>query len=168
MATEDGSVRITPREIYETLQTVKTNVDLLVLGFDDIRKNDTDHETRIRVIEHRVWAIPSAAVLLAIASLVVAILSLHSGSHTPTPTNLGVGPSVTAPAAQKPHTSPVSVAQPVRAQTPATVARTPETPAPARSQPVTSKPAPVTPVTVPARVVDLVSRLSSLSPKLPP
>lgn len=166
MATEDGSVRITPREIYETLQGVKTNVDLLVLGFDEIRKNDADHESRIRVIEKRVWAIPSAAVLLAIASLVVAILSLRA--HEPTPTNLGTGPSVTTPAAQKPATSPVSVAQPVPASTPATGTRSPEATVQPRSAPVTSKPAPVVPTLPTKPVIDLVSRLSKLVPKLPP
>lgn len=133
-ARDDGAIRITLRDVYERVEGVKTNVELLVWSAAVAEKTQTDHEARIRVIEKRVWAIPSAAVLIAAASLIVALLSMHSGAHPSTPTNLGAGPSVTAPAARSPQTSSVNVP----ASTPATAARASETPVRRRSVPVTT------------------------------
>lgn len=160
MAPDDGSIRITPRDVYETVRRVETNVELLVWSAAVAEKTQADHEARLRAVEHRVWAIPSAAVLLAIASLVVAILSLYHG-HTPAPASVGAASTVTVP--ERTHRAPVSASQPVRAQTPAPAAHLSQTAAHAPVTVVSHKPAPVTvPVTAPAPVVDLVKRLASL------
>jgi hypothetical protein len=200
---DDGTVRITLRDVYETAQRVEHSVGLLVLGFEQLKSASGDHESRLRAIEadekaaavlvagaaidkrttedhevrlrgveRKVWSIPSFAVLIGVAALVVSILSIGA-NRAPAPTSNGARTPITAPAPQthatSPHTSPTIV----RAQSPTTVAQTRQTGTqspPKTTSPTTSPPAPVVtvpalPVTVP--VIDLVSRLTSLASRLP-
>lgn len=39
------------------------------------KKADDDHETRLRAVERKVWAIPSAAAIISIAAIVVEYLA---------------------------------------------------------------------------------------------
>lgn len=173
-AQDDGAVRITLRDIFDKVEATERNVSLLVLGFDAAQKTSADHEARLRAVEKRVWAIPSAAILLAAASLVVALLSLHAGERPSTPTNLGAPSSTPTTVAPRPVAQkPVSVVEHSKAQTIARARRTHETSVQAPVTPVSTHPpaspivAPVAPVAKP--VIDLVSRLSTiLSGRAPP
>lgn len=44
-----------------------------------------DHEKRIRAVEKKIWSIPSIAVVVAIAALVVSIFALPQLNHNNTP-----------------------------------------------------------------------------------
>lgn len=165
MAPDDGSVRITAREIYDTLQHVKSSVDLLVLGVDELRKGGTDHEVRLRSVERKVYAIPSFAVLIAVAGLVVSILTL-SGRE---PSNVQTARApITTPSTQPHATAPVSPTTADRARTPEAIVQTPEKPA--QSTPTTTPPRStptvptLPPIAVPAPVLTLAQRLEALVP----
>jgi hypothetical protein len=82
--TEDlGIVHIGAREIYD--EVVSMRGDLGRIGGELSRISDSDastqetladHESRLRQAERRLWAIPTAATLLAAGSLIVAIIAL--------------------------------------------------------------------------------------------
>lgn len=69
-----GGVSIGAREIYDEVKEVGRKVDRLVDAHDEIRQDVADHETRIRSLERGRWPLPSIAVLVAIGSLIVALL----------------------------------------------------------------------------------------------
>ncbi|MEU6246424.1 hypothetical protein [Glycomyces sp. NPDC047010] len=78
-----GTVTIGAREIYD--EVVSMRGDLGRFGGELSRISDADettqenladHEDRLRQMERRLWAIPTAATLLAVGSLVVAIIAL--------------------------------------------------------------------------------------------
>lgn len=76
-----GGVSIGAREIYDEVKsaraevrTVGSKVDRLVDAHDEVQKDVADHETRIRSLERGRWPLPSLAVLVAIGSMVVALL----------------------------------------------------------------------------------------------
>lgn len=69
-----GGVQIGAREIYDEVKSVGSKLDRLADAHDEIGKDVVDHETRIRSLERGRWPLPSIAALVAVASLVVAIL----------------------------------------------------------------------------------------------
>lgn len=69
-----GGVQIGAREIYDEVKEVGRKVDRLVDAHEEIRTDVADHESRIRSLERGRWPLPSIAALVAVASLVVAIL----------------------------------------------------------------------------------------------
>lgn len=69
-----GGVQIGAREIYDEVKEVGRKVDRLVDAHEEIRTDVADHESRIRSLERMRWPLPSIAALVAVASLVVAIL----------------------------------------------------------------------------------------------
>lgn len=69
---EDTYVRVTLRDVYQELRKVSDVVTGLALDSSRV----DDHETRIRTVERRVWALPSLATIIALASLAVAILTV--------------------------------------------------------------------------------------------
>jgi flagellar basal body-associated protein FliL len=78
-----GSVTIGAREIYDQLVRLGTELGRVVAQLarlsdaDETTQNTLkDHEHRIRNAERRLWAIPTAATLLATGSLIVAIVAL--------------------------------------------------------------------------------------------
>lgn len=73
-----GPVVIGAREVYDAVMRLTGTVERLVDGHADTDRHLTDHEARIRALERARWPLPSIAVLVAIASLVVAALALSS------------------------------------------------------------------------------------------
>lgn len=69
-----GSVRIGPRQIYDLALSTSVKVDVLLTQHGDLAKDSADHEVRIRNLEKRQWPLPTLAVLVAIASLVLSAL----------------------------------------------------------------------------------------------
>lgn len=93
-----GPVVITSRDIYDALirlqETVSRLVDQNVGHADDIRDHETrlravedvrpaprikDLEERVRGVEARLWPLPAASLLIAAASLAVALLPRLTG-----------------------------------------------------------------------------------------
>ena len=74
-----GPVYIGPREIYDQLVRLTATVDRLVAQHDDVGKDIADHEARLRALERARWPLPSLAVLVSIASLVLAFFALRGG-----------------------------------------------------------------------------------------
>lgn len=92
--TNDGPVVVTQARIYELLLGIDSSVKLLTADVVTARATITDHEQRLREIEQRedlsrrvaemertvkslqqrVWAIPSASVLIAAAALSVTLI----------------------------------------------------------------------------------------------
>ena len=57
-------------KLVEVLTRMETKLDAFI-------DKSNDHETRIRSLEKRVWAIPSAGLLLEILGTVIMYLSIH-------------------------------------------------------------------------------------------
>lgn len=69
-----GSVVITSREIYDAVVRLTGRVDVLITQQNETSKDLTDHENRLRTLERARWPLPSAAVLISVASLALALL----------------------------------------------------------------------------------------------
>ncbi|WP_067184654.1 hypothetical protein [Microtetraspora niveoalba] len=74
-----GPVTIGAREIYDELKTVGSKLDKVDSKVDGIVTDVTDHETRIRALERARWPLPSLAALVALGSLILAIISFTRG-----------------------------------------------------------------------------------------
>lgn len=74
-----GPVTIGAREIYDELKTVGVKVDRVDSKVDGIVAEVADHETRIRALERGRWPLPSLAALVALASLILAVISFLQG-----------------------------------------------------------------------------------------
>ncbi len=77
-----GPVHIGAREIYDQLLATDRKVDgirgevaQVAQAHGELVADLTDHEARIRTLERGRWPLPSLAALVAVASLVLAILS---------------------------------------------------------------------------------------------
>ena len=88
-----GPITIGPREIFAEVVQLRRATERLVDRVDDVvrdvgdhetrlraleasdaAKTVSDHEARIRAIERTRWPLPSLAALIAVASLIVAII----------------------------------------------------------------------------------------------
>lgn len=76
----DGDVRVTLRDVYNAVNSIKSTVDDLSKKYELqalAALQDTaavkDHEIRIRFLERWAWSIPAAAVT-AIASAIIALI----------------------------------------------------------------------------------------------
>ena len=83
MAAPDAPLVITLRDVYDAVTRLSERVTVLagqVEGlhgrFDRSDKHRDDHEARLRALERRQWPIPSAALLVSIAAVVVAVISI--------------------------------------------------------------------------------------------
>lgn len=72
-------VQIGAREIYDELKTVGVKVDHVSSQLDGVVQDVADHETRLRVLERSRWPLPSLAALVALASLILTIISFMQG-----------------------------------------------------------------------------------------
>jgi hypothetical protein len=61
-------------EIFAELVRLRASVDRLVAREDETTKDVVDHEARLRALERARWPLPSLAVLVSLASLVLALL----------------------------------------------------------------------------------------------
>ena len=57
------------REQKEILNTILSRLDVMTNNADTQAERIRDHEKRLRDLERRIWALPSAATLIALASL---------------------------------------------------------------------------------------------------
>ena len=72
---DDGThVGITVLDVYQQLVRLQTTVDLGFAKQDQHGLTLADHEARLRIIERNRWPLASVTALVALASLVVAIL----------------------------------------------------------------------------------------------
>lgn len=62
------------KEIYDQVVQLRTVVEQLAARFDETGKDVVDHEARLRALERARFPLPSLAVLVSIASLVLALL----------------------------------------------------------------------------------------------
>jgi hypothetical protein len=69
-----GTVTITAREIYDAVLTLTGRVDALIAQQGEVAEDVRDHETRIRSLEKARWPLPSLAILVSVAGLVIAVL----------------------------------------------------------------------------------------------
>lgn len=61
-------------ELIRTLTRIEAKLDHLAETYTSHLTDHADHETRIRSLEKRVWAIPSMAVIIAIASAIMTFI----------------------------------------------------------------------------------------------
>lgn len=69
-------VVVTAREIYDAVVRLTGRVDVLITQQQEDRRDLQDHEQRIRGLERGRWPLPSAALLVALASAGAAVVSL--------------------------------------------------------------------------------------------
>lgn len=69
-----GSVTISAREIYDAVMRLTTRVETALERGDRTAERVEDHEARIRSLEQLRWPLPSAAVLLSLVGLIIAIV----------------------------------------------------------------------------------------------
>lgn len=74
-----GPVQIGAREIYDELKTVGVKVDHVSSQLDGVVADVADHENRLRALERSRWPLPSLAALVAVASLILAVISFTRG-----------------------------------------------------------------------------------------
>ena len=78
---EDHEIRVTLRDVYNKVENhakeasaMNAKLDLYI-GLNTAKElKIEDHETRLRVVERWVYAMPSMAMIISVAGLVVAVL----------------------------------------------------------------------------------------------
>ena len=70
-----GSVVIGPKEIYDAVQHVSSQMELMQQQMAEQGRRGDDHEARLRSLEKGRWPLPSLAVLISIASVVTLLLT---------------------------------------------------------------------------------------------
>lgn len=80
MTVTDHEIRITLRDVYDTQQAqIKTMAEMsakldLYIGLNtDKQKLVVDHESRLRSMERKIYALPGGATIIGLVGLVVAI-----------------------------------------------------------------------------------------------
>lgn len=69
-----GLVVVTAREIYDAVVRLTGRVDVLIEQQATATTELADHENRIRTLERARWPLPSVGVVLAVLSLIVALI----------------------------------------------------------------------------------------------
>lgn len=69
-------VTIGLKEIYDQLLVLTTKVEVMLGNQADADERITDHEGRLRTLERARWPLPTLGALLALASVVVAVIAL--------------------------------------------------------------------------------------------
>lgn len=91
-------IRITPKEVYDSVQKLKGSIDAALHQFatlkgeienvrDDVKENKTrldatlnDHENRLRFLEKGRWPLASVTVLLAAGALLLGVINLFANA----------------------------------------------------------------------------------------
>jgi hypothetical protein len=71
-------IRITPKEVYDSVLALKGSVDTSIGELRDIKKDLEDHEDRIRLLERARWPLTSIVVLISLASLIIGFINLSA------------------------------------------------------------------------------------------
>lgn len=74
-----AGVQIGAREIYDELKTVGVKVDHVSSQVDGVVADVADHEGRLRSLERNRWPLPSLAAAVALASLVLTLITFVRG-----------------------------------------------------------------------------------------
>lgn len=69
-------VTIGLKEIYEQLIRLNTKVEVLMSDQGDSEIKIADHESRLRLLERARWPLPAITILIALASLAVAVVAV--------------------------------------------------------------------------------------------
>lgn len=73
---EEPGIVITAHEMYQELREVHDEVKGLRSDFRELARDRSDHESRLRALEARVWQASGAAIILgALAGYVAQVLS---------------------------------------------------------------------------------------------
>lgn len=72
----NGPVVIGAREIYDAVQSLRTEVQGLVAGVQEQARRQDDQEARLRSLERRQWPLTSIAVLISVAAVILALLGI--------------------------------------------------------------------------------------------
>lgn len=70
-----GYAVISSREIYDAVVRLTGRVDVLIEQQSHTQADVVDHEARIRTLERARWPLPSLAVLLSLAAVVVPLVA---------------------------------------------------------------------------------------------
>lgn len=80
--TANDEVRITIKQVWETQQVqgqalidISGKLDRLLDSHDRVDEKVRDHEIRMRILEQKVWALPSVATVIALGSLIWQMVS---------------------------------------------------------------------------------------------
>lgn len=60
-------------DLYDKLVGLSARLDVMLSRIDDVLKDVSDHEARIRQLERSRWPVANVTVLVGLASLVVAV-----------------------------------------------------------------------------------------------
>ncbi len=71
-----GDMKSLAKEMAEIKTSVKDDMNEIKTT---VRDGHKDHELRIRLLEKRVWSIPSLSTLIALAALLVALYNAQKG-----------------------------------------------------------------------------------------
>jgi hypothetical protein len=156
---DDDRIVIRLRDVYHIAKRTEDKVDLLAYS---VSEKLPDHESRLRSMEKRVWAIPSLSAIIAVISLLIA-LRPHGA------------PTVSSQSAPRANTNPTTISAPAPTTAPTvrvlvtrrsatTAAPTPTTTSP-RTTTSTTLPPPsfVTTPTVPKPLTTLVARIENVT-----
>jgi SMC interacting uncharacterized protein involved in chromosome segregation len=61
-------------ELIRILTRIESKLDNLEKIYEDHLQEHSDHETRIRSLEKKIWSLPSLATIIAIASVLIPFL----------------------------------------------------------------------------------------------
>lgn len=80
--TANDEVRITIKQVWETQQNqgqalneISGKLDRLLDSHERVDERVSDHEVRLRILEQKVWALPSVATVIALGSLIWNIIN---------------------------------------------------------------------------------------------
>lgn len=68
-----GTVTITVEQIYEAVMSLTARVNTSLARGELVEQKVNDHESRIRLLEQLRWPLPSAALLLSLIGIAIAI-----------------------------------------------------------------------------------------------
>lgn len=70
-----GPIVITAREVYDAVVRLTGRVDVLINQQSVTQQEVVDHETRLRSLEKARWPLPSVALLISLAALVLPLVA---------------------------------------------------------------------------------------------
>lgn len=65
---------VSVNDLYDKIVGLSARLDVMLTRIDDVLKDVSDHESRIRQLERSRWPVANVTVLVGIASLVLAVL----------------------------------------------------------------------------------------------
>lgn len=65
---------VSVNDLYDKIVGLSARLDVMLTRIDDVLKDVSDHESRIRQLERSRWPVANVTVLVGIASLVLAVM----------------------------------------------------------------------------------------------